>query len=1045
MTEDIKSQIKNILLNIFISERETSIKLKICDIINQTIENVYESNEKWDELIQVIYKNLTLEINPENLVMIECSLVLLAGVFGFVYDELIKNLDTILNLFKSYFSTQILSLRTRTTRTLTEIISYSDKKETKFFYDFIFPILETTFKCMEDPKEEANLKYQLKAITDICCSEPVLFKKSFGDLFTLMMKIAAKKDYTDEHIREMGFEVIVNLVERRTNLFVKDDSKTKAFIDQVYQYALEMDKEITDEWATPVTTSYVEEEFIFEENVSACFSFVDRLIEHLGDKYMLPLLREIIMNLLGAEKDFRYRYIGLLSISQMISYVDDMSIIENIFPTVFSFSKDPNPKIRYAAVNCINEMSESFEPHFQNNYHATVVPILIERVVSENVLRVQLESLEALNTFVDHAPKNLISEYLGGLLDNLFSIFLKDIPVNLRQEILESIAEIVATTQDLFAPYSEKCLKILLEYFVNIYTNKNNKSLYGNLIECITLIGPYNVEFYHTIVPDMIKIIVEITENIPLSQDPIREFLQEALERLIPILKEHFRNLLPNVVNSVLKLVQTLPDMPAKETPTEDKFKVEELFQSQDDEPKVKMSAVKTSQTEDIASSIELLNTTIEALQELFLPYVEVAQKEIFSLMKYYINEDVRQQAANTLPLIIEIIAKHSKEHTQQFGKAYISELIDSIEKEFDNSTMAVQLENLGDIIDTCGFILDQNEINILFEKILVTFDEVEQRRIKLLTKREDLKISKADSNVHKKVSAGDDEEEEDEEDLLDDIEKDIEEIETIQSDIADVIGYLFKTHKEISGDIVNKIITHMLPKYFRKGGSTFEIKMGIFLADDMIEFLGQEYLKGIWTDLARVIISFCDNQDCSIRQAASYGVGVFSQHTKTDFNLYAEDCLKALNKSLAFLPDSNDEHSWGLARDNAVASLGKIVKYQSDSLTTSNSLNTVVQLWVKYLPITYDLSETNEQHGLLADIFLNRAELIVGENYSNLSGIIRIFGRIYKTKYSEESLNEKIEKIIELIKSNQTTYSILVNTKDASEDKIRKKLEKFI
>lgn len=1051
----LREEIKNSLVTLLVNENDHNLQLKICDLVNQIAISVFENDEKWDSLLKVILDTFNAGVTQNSNVpnsLHECALLILSEIFGHVYDILIKEIDVLLNAFRNYFKFGDLVLRTRTVRTISEMITYANKKELKYFHEFIFYILETTYKCLEAAKmsgpdslkAENLLKYCLKSITDICSSYPVLFKKHFDDLFILMGKTAETKDFSDEKIREMAFEVIVNLVERRNNLFVKDVSKMKTFIELLYKYALEMDKEVTDDWATPITVSYFDEEFIYEENVSTAISFIDRLMEHLSCDFMLPHLSEIILQLLNKTDDFRYKYIGLLSISQVMNNVDDMTTIESIFPTIFASASDPSPKIRYASVNCINQMSDSFQPHIQNNYHDKIIPLLLERIASENILRVQLESIDALNSFVSHQTETQCGSYAEVMLNTLFGLFVKENnPINLQCEILQAIAEIAVTTDKLFAPYSEKSINILIEFFDKAYSSKTSRSLYGNLVECITLIGPNCWEVYAKVMPSLVKILVEITENLPNSQDPIKEYLQEAYERLVPTLKENFKELLAPVVNSVLKLVKLVPEMSISSNP-EETFKLEDLLSNQTslfDEPEVKIqsTSVKTSQTEDMAESLSLLNTTIEALQEQFIPYIQTTHNVVFPLLRYYINEEVRQAASNTLPLIMDIVNKHSdRKESIAMGKLYVSELLQIIEKEFDNSTLAIQMENLGEILLNAGEILNKDEVNILFSRILVVFEEIEDRRLKLLKKQKEL-----NSDVGKETEKDDDEPDSDEENL-DEIEKDIEEIEQIQSDIADVIGFLFKTHKELSGDIVNKVLTEMLPKYFRQGASNFEIKMGIFIADDMIEYLGQEYLKEIWNDLSKAVINFCDNPDNSIRQAACYGIGVFAQHTKFDFNIYLNNCLDALVRALAVQPSENEEYEWGLARDNAVASLGKIIKHQgSHNVELTKSL--IIQ-WLKYLPITYDTNECPEQHELVCDILLHKSELILGNNNENLPIVLRILARVYMTKYSTKEINDKIENIFKSIKSNKVMYDISVGVAQSSEDgKIKTKLQKLL
>jgi len=245
--------------------------------------------------------------------------------------------------------------------------------------------------------------------------------------------------------------------------------------------------------------------------------------------------------------------------------------------------------------------------------------------------------------------------------------------------------------------------------------------------------------------------------------------------------------------------------------------------------------------------------------------------------------------------------------------------------------------------------------------------------------------------------------------------------------------------------EIVNKITSEMLPKYFRPEASTFEIKMGIFIVDDLIEFLGQDLLKHIWTDLAKIVIGFNTHSSMEIRRAASYGIGIFAKFTKYDFNLYVNDCIVALNAGLNFVKKENDDDTeFGGAKDNATSSLGKIIKYQ----TAFIDVGAFISKWLEHLPIVHDLAECEEQHLMLIQIINNQNSLVVGENYVNLPKIIKIFGKIYKTKkYSSVEIDTGIQSIMTSMISNEVTNAILLKTRDglAEKDKLRKKLDSFI
>ena len=150
-----------------------------------------------------------------------------------------------------------------------------------------------------------------------------------------MSKIMDKKDFADTYLRELGYEVVVSLVERIPKLFEKDETKLKDFLEKLFKYSLEMDTEIEPEWCTPKTESYFEEEFIPEENVSTSLSILVRLIECLGKKFLLPYISEVVMQLIQNEKDWRYKYVAFMTIAQIVEFIDDMQNIENLMPVIF--------------------------------------------------------------------------------------------------------------------------------------------------------------------------------------------------------------------------------------------------------------------------------------------------------------------------------------------------------------------------------------------------------------------------------------------------------------------------------------------------------------------------------------------------------------------------------------------------------------------------------------------------------------------------------------------------------------------------------------
>ncbi|MDD2840641.1 MAG: hypothetical protein PHY80_06050 [Rickettsiales bacterium] len=68
---------------------------------------------------------------------------------------------------------------------------------------------------------------------------------------------------------------------------------------------------------------------------------------------------------------------------------------------------------------------------------------------------------------------------------------------------------------------------------------------------------------------------------------------------------------------------------------------------------------------------------------------------------------------------------------------------------------------------------------------------------------------------------------------------EEIKQEEEVQVAISELIGILFKTHKTMTIELAKFLISNILPSAFKEGQSEIMHKFGIFLIDDMVEYLG--------------------------------------------------------------------------------------------------------------------------------------------------------------------------------------------------------------
>lgn len=863
-----------------------------------------------------------------------------------------------------------------------------------------------------------------------------------------MTKIIEKKDYLDEKIRDLGFEMIVNYIERIPKIIKKDNEKLVHLIEMIYKYAFEFDKETSEQWSNPTEDDYNNEDLVGDEKLSASFSFLERLTVTLPDQ-VLPEVQKMISKMLEISGDFSYKYIALLTISEMTNHVEDIAHIDNVLPKVYELCAHEHDRVKAAAVYVLKCFCDQYEKQFTKNNHEQFMKILLERIRMEKTLRNQLEILSALNSFVLECPKNTLMKYVKEILIIILPEIAKvdvNISANVRREMIDLVCGIIEVAGDDIKEYSNEILEKLYSSFMYFFNNKTEQNIYRNYIEAISMLAFHAKESIVKLLPEFIKALAEIQNNIKLDTDPTRQFLETAYDNIIPLVKENYPNILPEIVNSIIKLVQNLPSMSISSNPKSE-FKIEEILSSMNDGESKKIITSKnitTSETEEMESSIKLMKSMVISLGDSFLPYLEACQKEIIPLLNYKLNSNIRCEAVKILPHMAECVAKHSsKEIAGNLAKFYLSEIMNSVQNdnEPDNTAFYCKLKRIGKVVSLVDYFLTKEELNKLFENLSMLIDDTEKRRLWLINRKDEIENpEKKHSRRTKEGEEEDDDEDQDEE--IEGLEEDIEEIESIQSVLSDNIGFSFKTHKDISQDIVSYIISNWLPKYFRKDASNFEISMGIFIIDDMMEYLGQQFLGQYWGELVKTLIIYTTNEDHIIRRAANYGIGEVAKFTTTDWNLISNDALTGLYKSLSIAEDEDNEEDWGAAKDNATRSLGKIMQFHSNEI----DLNTCFATWIKNLPVIYDDLESGEQHELLCDFILNKPEFTYGENLNNLHKIVTIFAKVYASKnFTTTAVDEKIKKIADSWKQNSNIYPSIENIMKSSDAKTLKKIKKML
>ena len=1050
-----KEILKNNLLTALNSITNKQVRKQIGDASATFLSSLMENEESWDNLLKYATNLLSSEITPENIDNIEFGLHLMTNIYSLATEDLKIELKIFLSIFPIYFKSTSLSLKSKTVQCLTEILCGTlSKKEAKQFKSLIYNVLETTLACLQSHDND-NLKICLDAIKDLSNCEPKILKTYFGDIFILMGKISQDVE-VEENAREMGYEVIVTLIEAMPKLITdaKDgDEKLKIFVQSLFKYAMEMDQNIDEDWLNPSKIEYISDEFIPEKKLDEATSLLSRLFEIVDEEKCLKLVSDNIIELINhsSEKDWKYRYIAYISVAEFAENIKELSSIKKLIEMIITDLFSPNIKVQYASLYCIAELSDAHNPDFQNEYHKEIIPKLIQLLNTSKSLRIQLEICDSLEMFVEHMTESDAAIYLQSSLDALFNIFMKpesECPPSLKQGILGVVQEFISASENEFIKYSEKCLQILLEYLSNILTNNINGNLVGPMMETISEIGPLCPDLFKKYLITIVNTLIQINQKMPDFKGNIANYLLSTWEKLIPPLKESNKEKIPEIVDSLIELLKKPPEMAISSNP-EVKINVQEFFSDEKNKKEEKKVELKTSETEEFTTFIETLNSFLSQVPELYsLDQVKALYPVIIKLIQYP-NNDIKSEISKVFSNSIDILIKiNSDKDSILFptAKQYISDIVTQLLKEKDYSVITSHLDSIRDIIKSVKLFLNSNEINDLSEKIFTLFDEIEKNRKSLLEEKAEAvkEFEEEKKTGDNKINSDDEDEDESQKDLMEDIENKIDEVESVMTSISDFFSALFETHKNLTLELVDKIIKTKLPKFLIDTSSNFEKLLGLLLLGDMAEFLHQDLLSNIWDDICTILIKYSPHANYEIRNAACYGLGVFSQFTTQNFANYGKNVVPAIINVINLPIDKKlsktDKENLKFARDNAISALCKVIKYHGQEFP--NELNTLLDLWVNSMPIKQDKEEAKINNQFLLDILNKDPKQIMGENNKNLGKIIVILAEAYETQGSTTAMDKEIEKMAQAIKNNPEYTQILNDTMSKQKDKCKNKIK---
>ena len=270
----------------------------------------------------------------------------------------------------------------------------------------------------------------------------------------------------------------------------KDEALLKELLELVFKLMIDIDEDIDADWLRPKEGFQEDEEDGDGEGATDNLNFgkscIDNIVAAVGDQVCLPHLSVIVTQLMQNTADWRYKNAALMAFSQVGEYIENIDTVAPMLEQVVAHLEHPNPKVRFAAVHCIGQMSDDMSKKFQGKFGDDLLPHII-KVLDDTVPRVSGHMCSALSNFCEGSTDEQLFPHLDILSKSLANLMQNGISLQ-KEHSVSAFATMVVQIKEKFDPYFAESIKLLLTCF-NSHGEPVYKQFRAQIIEAVSLIS----------------------------------------------------------------------------------------------------------------------------------------------------------------------------------------------------------------------------------------------------------------------------------------------------------------------------------------------------------------------------------------------------------------------------------------------------------------------------------------------------------------------------------------------------------------------------
>ncbi|XP_074582052.1 uncharacterized protein LOC141838465 [Curcuma longa] len=1003
-----QASLKSLLLAVLHQEPDRSTAKKVADAISALAVSLLPDSA-WPDLLPFLFHAVSASDTPPRLQ--ESALLIFAQIAYVLADDAsfigshLPTLHTLLLAALSHPSSP--DVRVAALSAAVNLVTSLESAADRNRLADLLPAMMRTLTESLNSGNEATAQEALELLVELAGAEPRFLRRQIGDVVGAMMQIA-EADGLEEGTRHLAIEFIITLAEARERA-PGMMRKLPQFLSRLFAVLMKMLLDLEDDPAW--YTAEVQDEDAGEtSNYGVAQECLDRLAIAVGGNTIVPVASELLPAFLAAP-EWQKHHAALIALAQIAEGCSKVMLknLEQVVTMVLCSFQDPHPRVRWAAINAIGQLSTDLGPDLQTQYHQRVLPALASAMDDFQNPRVQAHAASAVLNFCENCTPDILTPYLDGIVGKLL-VLLQNGKQMVQEGALTALASVADSSQEQFQKYYDAVMPYLKAILMNA-TNKSNRMLRAKSMECISLVGmAVGKEKFRDDAKQVMEVLLALQGSQVETDDPTTSYMLQAWARLCKCLGQDFLPYMNVVMPPLLQSAQLKPDVTITSAGSDD-----DIDDSDDESVETitlgdKRIGIRTSVLEEKATACNMLCCYADELKEGFYPWIDQVAPTLVPLLKFYFHEEVRKAAVAAMPELLRS-AKLAVEKGQAQGRdeSYIKQLsdyiipalVEALQKEPETEICASMLDSLNECMQLSGSLLSEDQVRSIVEQIkhVITASAARKKERAERTKAEDFDAE--------------------EEEIL---KEENEQEEEVFDQIGDCLGTLIKTFKASFLPFFDELSLYITPM-LGKDKTPEERRIAICIFDDVAEQCQEAALRYYDTYLP-FLLEACNDDNADVRQAAVYGVGVCAEFGGSVFRPLVGEALSSLNNVIGY-PDALQPENV-MAYDNAVSALGKICQFHRDGIDAAK----VVPAWLGCLPIKNDLIEAKIVHEQLCSMVERSDRELLGPNNQQIPKIVAVFAEVL-CGGKDLATEQTVSRIISLLRQIQQTLppAVLAST----------------